>query len=141
MAAQAEKSKKEGGDRYFEAVGRRKRSVARVRITIDTKDTFIINDKSLKDYFSLDRLRQVAHASLETGDNPKASVSVKVYGGGQSAQADAIRLGIARALIKYDPELRTALKQEGYLKRDPRVVERKKPGLKKARKRAQFSKR
>ncbi len=127
---------------YIPAVGRRKSATARVRITPDKKMTYLINGKSLDEYFSVERFRDVVRSPfkvVETKDD--FSVSVVVSGGGVSAQADAIRHGIARALIKYNEDLRTALKSAGYLKRDPRSKERKKPGLKKARKRPAWSKR
>lgn len=133
-------SKKEA--QYIPAIGRRKSATAQVRITPDSKMTYVINEKGLDDYFSVEELRKVVKApfaAAETKD--EFHVSVVVTGGGISAQADAIRHGIARALIKYNEELRGDLKSAGYLKRDPRRKERKKPGLKKARKRPAWSKR
>jgi small subunit ribosomal protein S9 len=128
--------------KYIPAIGRRKSATAQVRITPDKKMTYVINGKSLEDYFSLETLKNVVRSpfsAVETKD--EFYVSVVVSGGGISAQADAIRHGIARALIKYNEELRGDLKSAGYLKRDPRRKERKKPGLKKARKRPAWSKR
>ncbi|MBI4120372.1 MAG: 30S ribosomal protein S9 [Parcubacteria group bacterium] len=134
--------------RYFEAVGRRKRAVARVRIfTANPKDSaaegiFTINNKNIKDYFTLPFLRELALESLNklrAADH--FSVSVKVSGGGINAQAEAIRLGIARALVKFDPNFRRKLKKSSLLRRDPREKERRKYGLKKARRAPQFSKR
>ncbi len=128
--------------RYIPAIGRRKNATAQVRITPASKMSFVINEKSLDDYFTVEELRKVAKAAfalVETKDEFEVSVLVK--GGGISAQADAIRHGISRALIKYDEELRGQLKSAGYLKRDPRRKERKKPGLRKARKRPAWSKR
>ena len=128
--------------KYIEGIGRRKEAVARVRIMEDKKGTFVINDKDLQDYFSLDELKAAAKQSLTSSEKEKDfSVSVHVSGGGIRAQAEAIRLGIARALVKHDEELRTSLKKEGFLKRDPRAKERRKFGLKKARKASQWSKR
>lgn len=129
-------------NKYFEGIGRRKTAVARVRIFEDGKGEFIVNDKNLNDYFPVSELQIVAKEAFSkapTGE--RFSTSVKVKGGGVRAQAEAIRLGIARSIEKYDPELRTELKRAGFLKRDPRVIERKKFGLKKARKAAQWSKR
>ncbi len=126
-------------EKYIEGIGRRKESVARVRITPASKTSFVINDKNLGDYFKTASLQQTVQEALnEKGD---FAVSVKVVGGGTSSQAESIRLGIARALVKKDAELRKDLKSKGFLKRDPRVKERRKFGLKKARKSAQWSKR
>ena len=128
--------------KYIPAIGRRKSATAQVRITPDKKMTYTINGKSVEDYFSVETFQNIVKAPfsvVETKDD--FNVSVIVSGGGISAQADAIRHGISRALIKYNEELRGALKSAGYLKRDPRRKERKKPGLKKARKRPAWSKR
>lgn len=131
------------GSKYFEGVGRRKEAVARVRMTPDGGKTVMVNDRKLDEYFQVTRLVFIAQAPLAvSGITVKQpAISVKVSGGGQVAQAEAIRLGLARALVKYDKEFRPALKKAGYLKRDPRVVERKKFGLKKARRAPQWSKR
>ncbi len=127
--------------KYIEAVGRRKTATARVRITPAAKGAgYTVNGKPLAEHFQLDSLQQiatVAFADLEQAFD----VSVKVQGGGISAQADAVRHGVARALTEWDAELRGGLKKKGYLKRDPRAKERRKFGLKKARKRGQWSKR
>lgn len=126
-------------DNYIEGIGRRKESVARVRITPASKTSFVINDKTMSDYFKTESLQKIVTEALdEKGD---FSVSVKVVGGGVNSQAESVRLGIARALIKKDAELRKELKAKGFLKRDARVKERRKFGLKKARKSAQWSKR
>lgn len=128
--------------KYIAAIGRRKNATAQVRITPDSKMTYTINGKSLDDYFSVEEYRKVvrsAFAAVETKDD--FNVSVIVQGGGISAQAGAVRHGIARALTRYNDELRGVLKTAGYLKRDPRSKERKKPGLRKARKRPAWSKR
>ncbi|MCI0619860.1 30S ribosomal protein S9 [Candidatus Wolfebacteria bacterium] len=129
--------------KYFEGIGRRKEAVARVRMTPDEGKAVTVNDRKLDEYFQVTRLALVAQAPLavEGITVKQPTVSVKVSGGGQTAQAEAIRLGLARALIKYNTEFRPALKKAGYLKRDPRVVERKKFGLKKARRAPQWSKR
>jgi len=128
---------------YFQGLGRRKTAVARVRIYPDKKTVFIINDdNTLDNYFPSEKLQKIAQEAFtvaETGQMFK--VSVHFHGGGKSAQAEALRHGIARALEEYDGELRPKLKQAGFLKRDPRMKERKKFGLKKARKSPQWSKR
>lgn len=129
--------------KYIEGIGRRKRAVARVRITPDKKGTFVINEtKDVATYFPGAELQKIVNEALKTvGKEKEFSVSVLVRGGGIRAQAEAIRLGIARALVEYDKELREGLKKEGFLMRDARVKERKKFGLKKARKAPQWSKR
>jgi small subunit ribosomal protein S9 len=128
--------------RYIEAVGRRKTAIARVRIFEDTKNNFIINDKEIHEYFPTEALQLKVKEAIDSSNIPtKFKVSAKISGSGISAQAEALRHGISRALIKFDEELRKDLKKAGFLKRDPRSKERKKPGLKKARKAAQWSKR
>lgn len=128
--------------RYIEAVGRRKTAVARVRITPASKTAYVVNEKALADYFDhIDLISTVESAIKEVEDDTKYSVSVKVNGGGTKTQSEAIRLGIARALIIVNPESRKVLKKIGFLKRDARIKERKKPGLRKARKAPQWSKR
>jgi small subunit ribosomal protein S9 len=135
MAAISEKQ-------YYEAVGRRKTSVARVRIFPNTKASFVINDKELAEYFPTADLRRTATESLDkSGIQQKFKVTVKLSGGGISSQSEAVRHALARAVIVYDPNLRTTVKKEGFLKRDPRAKERRKFGLKKARKSPQWSKR
>ena len=131
-------------DKYFEAVGRRKSSSARVRIFANSgeKGGVTINEKELKDYFALKELQQIVISPFKkTSQVTKFFTSVKVYGGGIKSQSEAIRLGISRALIKYDIGLRPVLKAEKFLMRDARVKERRKFGLKKARKAPQWSKR
>ena len=126
---------------FFDAVGRRKTSVARVIITPGTGKR-IINSLPMKKYLAREILEMVVEQPFEAvqlGD--KFDLRVNVVGGGLSSQAGAIRHGISRALIKYDETLRPVLKAKGLLTRDPRMVERKKPGRPKARKRFQFSKR
>lgn len=128
--------------RYIPAIGRRKNATAQVRLTPDSKMTYVINDRALDEYFTVEELQKIVRSpfsTVETKDDFMVSVVVK--GGGIRAQADAIRHGIARALTKYNEELRGDLKSAGFLKRDPRRKERKKPGLLKARKRPAWSKR
>lgn len=121
--------------------GRRKKSIARVRLLPGT-GTITVNQRDLDDYFGYETLKMIARAPLAlTGTLNKYDVRVNVYGGGTTGQAGAIRHGIARALIVADPELRGALKKAGFLTRDPRMKERKKYGLKAARRAPQFSKR
>jgi small subunit ribosomal protein S9 len=127
--------------RYYEAVGRRKRAVARVRL-YPGDGQIIINDKPLPDFFGRPQDLQSVTAPLSLTDNEERfNVSVLVKGGGITGQAQAIRHGVARALLLSDPELRAALRRAGYLTRDPREKERKKPGLKRARKAPQYTKR
>ena len=126
---------------YF-GTGRRKTSVARVRL-LPGDGKFMINGRTLDDFFGgLDTLKMVAKQPLTlTGTENQFDVIVNVQGGGFTGQSGAIRLGIARALIEADPNLRPELKRAGYLTRDSRMTERKKYGLKKARRAPQFSKR
>ncbi len=125
----------------FDAVGRRKNAVARVRLTPGTGKR-IINSVQMKKYLQRETLEMVVEQPLQTvGMSESFDVHVNVRGGGLSGQAGAIRHGIARALLEYDLSLRGALKTRGFLTRDPRMVERKKSGRPKARKRFQFSKR
>ncbi|HXO10412.1 MAG TPA: 30S ribosomal protein S9 [Solirubrobacteraceae bacterium] len=128
------------GARYT-ATGKRKTAVARVILKPGT-GTYSINGKDLDSSFPRDTLRRVIRQPLETvGYDERMDVVARMHGGGISAQAGALRHGISRALIVADPNLRGELKRRGFLTRDPRVKERKKAGLKKARKRPQFSKR
>lgn len=128
--------------KYIEGIGRRKESVARVRITPSKKLEVTVNDKTLAEYFDTTELQKMSQAAFNDVEvSEKFSVSVHVKGGGIKSQAESIRLGSARALVKFNEELRKELKKLGYLKRDPRVKERKKFGLKKARKSPQWSKR
>ena len=129
-------------EKYIEAIGRRKTSSARVRITPATKSSFEVNSKALEVYFPTKELQHiVTHAPVAAGIEQKFKVTVVTKGGGQHSQAEAVRHGYARALNEYDQELRGKLKKAGYLKRDPRAKERRKFGLKKARKSPQWSKR
>ena len=121
--------------------GRRKKSVARVRL-LPGNGNITINKREIDDYFGLETLKMIVRAPLAlTGTLDKFDVAINVYGGGTTGQAGAIRHGISRALLKFDPELRGALKKAGYLTRDPRMKERKKYGLHAARRAPQFSKR
>lgn len=127
--------------RYFEGIGRRKTAVARVRLEKGA-GKFVINGRSLNDYFQADRLRQVAEEPLKRlGNGGELNISVKIEGGGITAQAEAVRHGISRALAIMKPDLRLQLAALGLLTRDPRMVERKKPGLRKARRAPQWKKR
>jgi small subunit ribosomal protein S9 len=128
-------------DARYRATGKRKSAVARV-ILRPGEGTYTINGRHLDEYFPRVRLQRMARQPLEaTGNQARMDVVARIHGGGVSAQATALRHGIARALVEADPALRGELKRRGYLTRDPRVKERKKAGLKKARKRPQFSKR
>ncbi len=126
----------------FWGTGRRKKAVARVRLIPAGDGQIVINKKSLDEYFGLDTLKFIVRQPLELlGVSSKYDVIVNVYGGGYTGQAGAIRHGIARALLEAETDSRTALKKEGFLTRDSRMKERKKYGLKKARRAPQFSKR
>ncbi len=126
----------------FWGTGRRKKAVARVRLIPGGNGNIVINGRSIDDYCDLDTVKLVIRQPLVlTGKESAYDVFVNVCGGGFTGQAGAIRLGIARALIVSEPELRSVVKKEGFLTRDPRMKERKKYGLKKARKAPQFSKR
>jgi small subunit ribosomal protein S9 len=128
------------GARYT-ATGKRKTGVARVILKPGT-GTYLINGKSLEAFFPRETLQRVIRQPLETvGYDNRMDVIARMHGGGVSAQAGALRHGISKALLEADPNLRGELKRRGFLTRDPRVKERKKAGLKKARKRPQFSKR
>ena len=121
--------------------GRRKKSVARVRL-LPGSGNITVNKRDIEDYFGYETLKMIVRAPMVLTDTlSKFDVNVNVYGGGYAGQAGAIRHGIARALIVADPELRGALKKAGFLTRDPRMKERKKYGLKAARRAPQFSKR
>lgn len=125
----------------YAGTGRRKKSIARVRL-VPGEGNITINKRSIEDYFGLDTLRTTVKQPLVlTGTLNKFDVIASVFGGGFTGQAGALRHGIARALLKADPDLRTELKMAGFLTRDPRMKERKKYGLKKARRAPQFSKR
>lgn len=126
---------------YFYGTGRRKKSVARVRVYPGT-GKITINDRSIDDYFVLETLKLIVRQPLAlTGTTEKFDIVCRVNGGGVTGQAGAIRHGLSRALLQYDEALRPALKKAGFLTRDPRMKERKKYGLKGARRAPQFSKR
>ena len=128
--------------KYYEAVGRRKTSSARVRIVPASKTSVIVNEKDHTDYFKTKELQNLSIESLvKTLPDKSFEITVKVSGGGINGQAESVRLGIARALEVFDAELRAPLKKEGFLTRDGRAKERRKFGLKKARKSKQWSKR
>ncbi len=127
-------------NKYIETVGRRKTSVARVRITPATKTTVMVNDREFENYFPVAQMRSDIMAVF-TDVVGKFTITAHLVGGGVSSQAQALRHGLARALEKDEPTLRGQLKSKGYLKRDPRAKERRKFGLKKARKAPQWSKR
>ncbi len=128
---------------YVEGIGRRKTATARVRLTPAKTEKITINDRAFEEYFKGAMQRKTVRLVLETKDAgiETYEVSVHVYGGGLSAQADAIKLGVARALLKEKIERRAVLKKAGHLTRDARAVERKKFGLRKARRAPQWSKR
>jgi small subunit ribosomal protein S9 len=128
--------------KYFESVGRRKAASARVRLHKSGRSDWEINDKKASDYFPGARFLKVIETPLNGATtSDKFKVTIKVSGSGHTAQAEAIRLGVARALLKYSPDDRTRLKKAGLLTRDSRIVERKKFGLKKARRAPQWTKR
>lgn len=128
---------------YYEGLGRRKEATARIRLhTGGTGKQFVVNDKPLAEYFSREVDQQQINKPLKvTGTEGRFDVTVKVSGGGVTGQAGAVKLGIARALLKADPDYRGVLRQHGLLTRDARAKERKKPGLKRARKAPQYTKR
>jgi small subunit ribosomal protein S9 len=125
----------------YAATGKRKTAVARVRLMPGTGN-ITVNGKDLKEYFNRQTLTLMVRAPLvETGTEARYDVIAQIVGGGKSGQAGALKHGVARALVEADPSLKTEVKRAGHLSRDARMVERKKAGLKKARKRPQFSKR
>ena len=132
----------ESKKKYFYGTGRRKSSIARVRVYENGTGSITINGRDINDYFGLETLKLVVRQPLVTTELvDKVDVVVSVCGGGVSGQAGAIRHGIARALLTVNPEFRASLKAAGFLTRDPRMKERKKYGLKAARRAPQFSKR
>jgi len=129
-------------DRFFEAIGRRKTAVARVRLFTKGDKEFLVNNKSYQKYFSLSADQETAVASMKKMKClDKFRVTVKVKGGGHAAQAEAIRHGTARVLVDFNNNFRKRLRKAGFLTRDPRMRERKKFGLKRARKAPQWAKR
>ena len=129
-------------EKYIEAIGRRKTSTARVRIKDAAKASFVVNGLDAKDYFKTEEQKRLIQDPVVKGKpGTKLHVEVKVNGGGIHSQAEAIRHGLARALVLQDAEMRSKMKTLGFLKRDARAKERRKFGLKKARKSPQWSKR
>lgn len=127
---------------YLAAVGRRKSAIARVRLTVGAAGTFLINGQPLEQYFPVFFDQQLVVEPLTvTSRAVDGAFSIKVFGGGTHGQAEACRLGVARALVLAKPDLRQSLKHAGLLRRDPRVKERKKYGLKRARRAPQWQKR
>jgi small subunit ribosomal protein S9 len=127
--------------KYFEALGRRKTSVARVRLYLGEK-YFLVNQKPLENYFPTLELQKIAKEALERVKSlDKFGVSALINGGGIHSQAEALRHAIARALVNFNPDFKKDLKEAGFLKRDPRMRERKKFGLKRARRAPQWQKR
>lgn len=127
---------------YYEGIGRRKESTARVRL-MSGSGGFMVNDKPIEDYFTRLGDKEAILGPLAAAGMDRATfdVTVKVQGGGVTGQTDAVQLGLARALVKMDSELTSALRKGGYMTRDARVKERKKPGLKRARKAPTYTKR
>jgi small subunit ribosomal protein S9 len=138
-----EKTKtKKTDSKYFEAKGRRKTSTARVRLFSGGESSLLVNDKKAEDYFPTKELQCIIKEPLKKVKiETKFKILAKIKGGGIHSQAEALRHGISRALIKFNPEFRKSLKKEGFLTRDSRMKERRKFGLKKARKAPQWSKR
>ena len=135
------KTKKTTGKRYY-GTGRRKASVARVYVTAEGSGKMRVNQRNVNDYFSRETTRMLIHQPLQAvGGKRKFDFEITVKGGGISGQAGAIQLGIARALVQHDENFRVLLRDKGFLTRDARIVERKKVGLRKARKDVQYSKR
>lgn len=129
-------------DRYVAAVGRRKTAVATAKLTVGGKGIVVtVNGREFKKYFPLAKLQKTVVAPLASASMKDVAIFVRAEGGGIRAQAEAVRLAIARSLVTIDPANRPRLKTLGFLKRDPRMVERKKPGLRKARRPQQWRKR
>ncbi|PIP22310.1 MAG: 30S ribosomal protein S9 [Candidatus Nealsonbacteria bacterium CG23_combo_of_CG06-09_8_20_14_all_39_25] len=129
-------------EKYLEAVGRRKTAIARIRLFTKGGKTFIVNGKPIEGYFPTFALQQIAKSALDAMKClDKFRISAKVTGGGLNSQAEAVRHGITRALVLFNPDFRKRLKKAGFLKRDPRMRERKKFGLKRARRAPQWAKR
>jgi small subunit ribosomal protein S9 len=129
-------------EQYYEGVGRRKTSTARVRLYVGGTGSVVVNNKPGEQYFSREADWVAVLAPLKvTGNEARFNVSIHVEGGGVTGQADAVQMGMARALLKVDPEFRALLRQHKLLTRDARAKERKKPGLKRARKAPQYTKR
>ena len=128
--------------KYIESIGRRKEATARVRLFESKTNSITVNEKPVNEFFKTENLQNIAsEALLKTELTKQYDITVKVNGGGISSQAESVRLGISRSLVKIDEEKRKELKKKGFLKRDPRAKERRKFGLKKARKSGAWSKR
>lgn len=135
-------SPKKKPDKYYEAVGRRKTAVARVRLYTKGDKDFLVNDKSFADYFKNESFKEIVEAPLiKMNCTDRFRVTARVSGGGSNAQAEALRHGVTRALVLFNADFKKRLKKSGYLTRDPRMKERKKPGLRKARRAPQWAKR
>ena len=129
-------------EQYYEGVGRRKASTARVRLYVGGTGSMVVNDKPGEEYFTRDTDRWAVTIPLKVTDSEtRFNVTIHVQGGGVTGQADAAKMGMARALLKVDPSFRQVLRKHRLLTRDARVKERKKPGLKRARKAPQYTKR
>jgi small subunit ribosomal protein S9 len=126
---------------YYYATGKRKTSVARVQLLENGTGELTVNDKSLKEYFHGIQHEKIFSPLMLTSHKQTFDITVKTTGGGKDSQSEAIRHGISRALILFDPALRSLLKKAGFLRRDSRIRERKKPGLKRARRAPQWAKR
>ena len=129
-------------DKYYEAVGRRKTAIARVRLYTRGDKVFLVNDKPFEAYFKGVEFKNIVEAPLvKMNCTDRFRITARVLGGGNNAQAEALRHGITRALVMFNADFKKRLKKSGYLTRDPRMKERKKPGLKKARRAPQWAKR
>ncbi|MEK7528685.1 MAG: 30S ribosomal protein S9 [Patescibacteria group bacterium] len=142
MALTTKTKKKAPVSQYFYATGKRKTSTARVKLFPSGSGKLTINERDGAKYLAGDSLQEVIFSPLRmTSNTGKFDIVVKILGGGKTGQAEAIRHGISKALLEYDPSLRITLKHAGFITRDSRIKERKKPGLKRARRAPQFSKR
>lgn len=129
-------------EKYIQSIGRRKSATAQVRLHPGGKGNITVNDRDIKEYFPVERLRNAAMAPLkETGKLESVDITVRTVGGGQVGQADAVKMGIARALVGYDESLKASLRANAMLTRDPRKKERKKFGKRGARRSRQWRKR
>lgn len=139
---QVKEETQQDDSRYFEAVGRRKTAIARVRIFTRGRKDIIVNDKKYEEYFQTEELQRiVSEALIKMKSTDRFKVTAIVKGGGINAQAEAVRHGISRALVEFNPDYKKRLRKAGFLTRDPREKERKKCGLKRARRAPQWSKR
>jgi small subunit ribosomal protein S9 len=136
------KKKEKNEEKFWQAIGRRKTSIAQVKIFESKEKIFLVNEKPLENYFPLFELQKIVKSPLELVKvENKFKILARVKGGGVNSQAEALRHAISRALVSYNPNFRKKLKKAGFLKRDPRIKERKKPGLKRARRAPQWQKR